>query len=255
MKKLILAVTIFALALIAAACETKGLQAVRVIDGDTFSLSTGDRVRLLGIDAPEHDRPGGSNATDMLKKLILDKEVRLVTTADKRDAYHRLLAYVYVNGRNVNDEMIGRGYAEVRYINASDPKYRHLKSVEKQAEAGKKGLWATGQVFQSSTPRPTSAISWRDAGRYYAQIKTIVGTIVKTHKSGKVTLLYFGTAGNVAGKAVIFATEDAAFNALPEPPETYYLNKEVKVTGLIKQYKGRPEIVLKSPAQIEIVKP
>lgn len=254
-KNLILAVTVFALAIIAAACQTKGLQAVRVIDGDTFSLSTGDKVRLLGMDAPEHDQPGGSSATGMLKKLILNKEVRLATTADKRDAYHRLLAYVYVNGRNVNDEMIGRGYAEVRYIDASDPKYRHLKSVEKRAETGKKGLWATGRVFQSSTPRPTSAISWRDAGRYYAQIKTIAGTIVKTNRSDKVTLLDFAPSGSVDGKAVIFATEDAAFKGLPGPPETYYLNKKVKVTGLVKQYNGRPEIVLKSPAQIEIVKP
>ncbi|KKM72501.1 hypothetical protein LCGC14_1419860, partial [marine sediment metagenome] len=48
----------------------------------------------------------------------------------------------------------------------------------------------------------------------------------------------------------IFADD---FKKFPEPPEEYYLNKTVRTRGLIKEYKGRPEIVITDPSQIEIV--
>jgi len=35
-------------------------------------------------------------------------------------------------------------------------------------------------------------------------------------------------------------------------PEDYYLNKPVRIVGEIKEYKGRPEIILKDPNQIEV---
>ncbi|MHA1285651.1 MAG: thermonuclease family protein, partial [Promethearchaeota archaeon] len=51
--------------------------------------------------------------------------------------------------------------------------------------------------------------------------------------------------------AVIFASD---FHKFPPNPEDYYLNKGVKVYGLIKEYQGKPEIILKSPEQIKVIK-
>lgn len=69
----------------------------KIIDGDTFELNNGDIIRLICIDAPELGKPGYNEAKDYLSKLILNKEVRLVSDIDDKDNYKRLLRYVYVN--------------------------------------------------------------------------------------------------------------------------------------------------------------
>jgi len=51
--------------------------------------------------------------------------------------------------------------------------------------------------------------------------------------------------------AVIFAS---AFPRFPANPENYYYGKKVRVSGNIKEYNGKPEIILNDPSQIEILK-
>jgi len=97
---------------------------IRIIDGDTFELSTGEKVRLICIDTPETGEPGAQEATDFLTELILNKEVRLEKDISETDRYGRLLRYVWVNvslegGSEseqevfVNRELVKEGYAEV----------------------------------------------------------------------------------------------------------------------------------------------
>ena len=52
--------------------------------------------------------------------------------------------------------------------------------------------------------------------------------------------------------AVIFRSD---FGKFPKQPELYYNGKNVQVTGKVKEYKGKPEIILKDPAQIRIINP
>ena len=94
-------------------------------------------------------------------------------------------------------------------------------------------------------------ISWKDADKHYGQTKTVEGTVVATHNTGKVCFLNFHENWKIYFTAVIFASD---FHKFPDNPEDYYLDKKVRVTGKIKKYKGKPEIILKSPAQIKIVK-
>jgi micrococcal nuclease len=51
--------------------------------------------------------------------------------------------------------------------------------------------------------------------------------------------------------AIIFAS---VFSRFPANPENYYHGKKVRVSGKIKEYQGKPEIILNNPAQIEILK-
>ena len=89
----------------------------RVIDGDTIELS-GRHVRLEGIDAPESPRPAsawfgtwpcGTAATEALSRLISMKTV----TCNRRglDKYGRTLAVCFVDGRDINAQMVRQGYA------------------------------------------------------------------------------------------------------------------------------------------------
>lgn len=89
-----------------------------VIDGDTFEIASGEKVRLICIDAPEIGKEGSQESKEFLESLILDKEVRLESDIDDKDDYGRLLRYVYVNDSEgnelfINKEIVQQGYASV----------------------------------------------------------------------------------------------------------------------------------------------
>jgi aspartyl/asparaginyl-tRNA synthetase len=93
-------------------------------------------------------------------------------------------------------------------------------------------------------------VPWDEAQNYYGQTVTVTGKVVVAHNTGKVCFLNFHRNWKRYFTAVIFAAD---FDKFPERPEDCYLNKTVEVTGPIKEYKGKPEIVLKDPGQIVIV--
>ncbi len=73
-----------------------------VVDGDTFKTRF-ETMRLEGIDAPEINSEGGQKAKRKLEELILNKTIEYEEQA--RDDYGRLIVQVWVDGKNVNDEM------------------------------------------------------------------------------------------------------------------------------------------------------
>ena len=83
----------------------------RVSDGDTLSAGINgipETIRLTGIDCPEHDQPFAKEATQLAKKLALEKAVRVRELG--RDKYHRLLGEVVLpNGRMLNQELVREG--------------------------------------------------------------------------------------------------------------------------------------------------
>ncbi|MBI4727561.1 hypothetical protein HY768_10170 [candidate division TA06 bacterium] len=102
---------------------------------------------------------------------------------------------------------------------------------------------------ESAPEKSGNVISWEDAGSHIGEYATVAGTIVAAHNSGKACFLNFHPNYRIYFTAVIFAS---SFNRFPSSPERYYLNKRVQVTGRIKEYKGKPEIILNDPSQISI---
>jgi micrococcal nuclease len=223
---------------------------IAVIDGDTFILETGEKVRLIGIDAPELSQPGGEESRDYLAHLILNKGLTLKEGYEDRDKYNRLLRFVYTGDVCINEEMIRQGYAEARYLTDSLRKY--YIQLEIKAEIAKAGLWSEN-IFQPRTNlrwrEDIPVITWSDAHKYYNQYVIVEGTIVNTHNSGIVCFLNFDTNYQYFS-AVIFASD---FLGFPFIPEIFYLGKKVYIIGLIKEYNGSPEIIVKTPDQIKIL--
>jgi len=244
---------VFILFSISCVQQPEAAYCVKVFDGDTFELENGEVVRLIGIDAPESSQPGWDSARDYLSFLVLDKKVTLVAGSKKRDEHGRLLQYVYVESMCVNEEMIRNGYAEVRYLSEDDPHLEYYIQLEREAESRKAGLWEY-RVFQPRSDLnwegDISVITWKDADKYYGQYVIVEGTIVDTYNSGEVCFLNFHSSQQYL-TAVIFACD---FPNFPERPEIFYLGKGVHIIGIIKQYKGRPEIIVKTPDQIMIRK-
>ena len=118
----------------------------RVIDGDTIVLTTGEKVRYLLVDAPEttlgHDDCYGSNAAQFNSDLVLGKTVQLSYDVECTDMYGRLLAYVSVDGQEVNKLMIERGYACVLHIPPDgDDRADEFKMYQLEAKTAMRGLW------------------------------------------------------------------------------------------------------------------
>jgi micrococcal nuclease len=222
-----------------------------IIDGDTFRLETGEKVRLIGIDAPELSQPGGKMSSEYLAHLLLGKPITLEKGSEDRDKYNRQLRFVYTGDLCINEEMIRQGYAEARYLPESPIRDYYLQ-LEIQAENKKAGLWSD-HIFQPrsclSWDSNVPVISWSEADQYYNYYVIIEGTIVDTYNSGIVCFLNFHTNYQYF-TAVIFACD---FSGFPYPPDTYYLGKKVHIIGIIKEYKGSPEIIIKTPAQIKIL--
>ena len=120
----------------------------RVIDGDTFVLSTGERVRFIGMDTPEthHPRkpkePYGKEATKFTKKMVEGKYVELKYDKQRYDRYKRLLAYVYVDGIFLNAELVKRGLARATEYKPNVKYSKLFKKLERQAKAKKLGIWS-----------------------------------------------------------------------------------------------------------------
>ncbi|MEX1997648.1 MAG: thermonuclease family protein, partial [Candidatus Andersenbacteria bacterium] len=100
--------------------QVSGTQATvaRVIDGDTIELSTGERVRYIGVDTPETVDPRtapqclGKEASNKNKELVEGKAVTLEKDVSETDRYGRLLRYVYVDGKMINEALVAEGFAK-----------------------------------------------------------------------------------------------------------------------------------------------
>ena len=114
---------------------------LKVIDGDTVKLQTGEVVRLLGINAPERGQPYYEESTSRLRELIEGKEVILEKDVDDKDQYGRLLRYIFLNGENINVKLVREGLATV-YIIPPNVKYEaELRGAENEAKSLKINIW------------------------------------------------------------------------------------------------------------------
>ncbi len=125
-------------------------QVERVIDGDTIEVSLAgetEDVRYIGVDTPETVKPGspvecfGPEASEHNHELVEDRTVTLRFDAERRDAYGRLLAYVFLGPRFVNGELIRGGYARTLEIEPNTAEADRLARLEQAASRAGRGLW------------------------------------------------------------------------------------------------------------------
>ena len=117
----------------------------RIVDGDTFQLQNGKEVRLYGMSTPEQKENFYQEANQFTESMVLNKEIALEQEEKyKRDKFGRLLGYVFVNGVNLNIELVRNGLAKVvLYEKRAKIKYQdELLEVEKEAKENRVGLWS-----------------------------------------------------------------------------------------------------------------
>ena len=127
---------------------------IDVVDGDTIDLRIGysrERVRLLGIDTPETKDPRkpvqcfGREASERTARLLPKGTiVRLELDLEERDAFNRLLAYVWraADGLFINLDLVAQGYADILSIAPNTGHADELRAAMNSAKTGSRGLWS-----------------------------------------------------------------------------------------------------------------
>jgi micrococcal nuclease len=130
--------------------DSPTVRVVAVIDGDTLDVTWGgrqERVRLLGVDTPETVDPQrpvgcyGPEASAFTHRRLQGRAVRLRFDRQRRDRFGRLLAYVEVDGRRFNDELLTGGYARLLVIPPNGRHGRAMLDEELEARSARRGLW------------------------------------------------------------------------------------------------------------------
>lgn len=126
-------------------------EVISVTDGDTIRVRIDGQsvpIRYIGIDTPETVDPRrdvqcfGREASAFNAKLVAGKVVELEKDVSETDRFQRLLRYVYVDGKMVNEELVRGGFA-ISSSYPPDVKYQdRLRALEVEARTKGVGLWA-----------------------------------------------------------------------------------------------------------------
>lgn len=135
-------------------------EVVQVVDGDTIEIRLPDgrleRVRLIGIDAPELGEPGSAEATARLAELVEGEQIRLEADVSDRDRFDRLLRYVLVGDVFVNEALVREGLAAAVRYPPDTERAETLEAAEALARAGQSGLWGVVAEPVTTDPPTTS---------------------------------------------------------------------------------------------------
>jgi micrococcal nuclease len=218
-----------------------------VYDGDTVKvrLDSGEerRVRLIGIDAPEYDAPQESSrlsaflARRFAYSKLYQKPVRLTLDKEKTDAYGRLLAYVWTDDRTLfNEVLVTEGYAYAYLKYPFDEAYKkRFQAAEAEARREEKGLWRKG---------PYPVVAAAEAAHSLGRVVTVTFRCVRAFDRSRYRILV-PAEGDF--EAVVPLDVLSTF-----PGALEFENRAVEVTGLVEEFRGRPQIMIGLPAQVKV---
>ncbi|HET7558988.1 MAG TPA: thermonuclease family protein, partial [Limnochordia bacterium] len=223
----------------------------RVIDGDTIDVTLDGRsvrVRYIGINTPETHHPDesvqhfGDEATAANRALLRGGRVWLLTDAEAKDRYNRLLAYVFVPPHLfVNAWLVEAGYAH-RYTFPPNVRYADLFGrLEASARGAQRGLWAH--------PDPGPPLTPEEAARHSGEYRTVVGRVqrVVTLESGLIMVDFTRSPGFT----LVIEPDDAG--RFGDAPGRVWRGERLAVSGWLYLYRGQPEIRAADPTQVVVL--
>ncbi len=216
-----------------------------IYDGDTIKVRVeagGEkRVRLIGVDSPELNDPRETNrlwaflGRRFASTALYQKTVRLTRDREEVDAYGRLLAYVWTGvGTMFNEALVREGYARAYLKYPFDEAVKaRLRAAEDEARRAGRGLWRD---------KPFDVVGPGEARARLGQVVTVRFLCVRLFVRGRFEVLV-PSAGDF--EAVVPRDVLATF---PGPLD--YEGRTMDVTGLVEEFKGRPQVVIGLSAQV-----
>lgn len=222
-----------------------------VIDGDTVVLDNDKKVRYLGVDTPEQGEPFYEEALRRNKAIAGGRVVRLeVCKKEPYDKYGRLLAYVYADGVDISAILLREGLARPLMIPPCGlSRAGELKKAAATAKASGIGVWS---VADRAGGKGVAAveISPEQALEYIGRVATVTGKVFNVRETKKAVFINFGSDWRSAFTAMIFKGDLGAFKAANMDFKRYK-GARISVTGRIKSYGERAEIIIRTPSQLK----
>jgi micrococcal nuclease len=144
--------------------DAEEVEFVEDVDGDTAKMKIHGKVetvRFLLVDTPEtkHPKlgaqPKGKQAAEYTKRMLEGADrITLQYDVEKRDKYNRVLAYVFADGVNVQEELLEQGLARVGYVYKSRRHLKEFKEAEKFARERGLGIWECSGYVASDGYKP-----------------------------------------------------------------------------------------------------
>ena len=217
-----------------------------VHDGDTLSLDAGQRVRIIGMNAPEIARNGnpgqpyGKKARRVMKSLLAksDYRVRLQYGKEREDRHGRMLAHVYLSDeRSLSAEMLRRGLAVAITVPPNDWNLNCYRQAEAQARQKRLGIWTFSELQTLDSDR----LKGDERG-----FRVIEGTVKSTAKSRYSTWL------NLKGNLGIHIdhTDAPYFRAMEI---SKLKGRRIGVRGWLYERHDRLRMQLRHPADLSVV--
>jgi endonuclease YncB( thermonuclease family) len=129
---------------------------VKVLDGDTIEVKNCNdkivRIHLYGVEAPRISQYYGKQCAKYFSGLVRNRSVRVINVG--RDALGRMRSFVWVDGMNVNEEMVKAGYAWVSNPVGLSRSCEKWMDMQTAARENKSGLWRALDVCLADGVRP-----------------------------------------------------------------------------------------------------
>ncbi|HWU54037.1 MAG TPA: thermonuclease family protein [Rhizomicrobium sp.] len=214
----------------------------RVNDDGALILTDGRMLRLEGIRLPLADKSVSGQVLAALRDIVRDRTVSFTTAAPDKDRYGRMRAQGF--GKQwLQMALLEQGLARVQIAPDRSECAPDLHEAEAAARARHAGIWAKGSY------RVRGPGELKDATGTFQLVEGLVSNI--GHADGR-TFIDFGAPSDdrrlfsvVIGAESRNAFRDFDFDELS--------GRRIRVRGIVQDYRGRPEIVLSNPAQIELL--
>lgn len=217
---------------------------VWVYDGDTVRLKNGEKVRLIGMNAPElgHDgqpsQPYARAAKRALEDLLASRDQRVVLRygAERRDHYGRRLAHVFLADRtSLSAQLLRQGLALRITVPPNEWNLDCYAQAEAEAREHRKGLWS----LPAYRVTPATELGGRAQG-----FRIVSGTVQGVGQGPR--SLWLNLDGGLA-----LRIDRADLGELPVSELLALKGERVIARGWLYRHKGRLRMRIRHPADLE----
>ncbi len=219
---------------------------VRLESNGILVLSDGRAVVLEEIRLPLSG-PGAAagRALAALRNMTASKPLVLTAASSAQDRYGRIRVQAFVGGVWLQEALLEKGLARVAISPDRQECASELLAAESRARGHQAGIWAGGPASPYRVRAPGEL---RDTAGTFQIVEGRVANVGRAG-SGRV-FIDFGDDWQDGFSATIAPQDRRRFRDFDLDG---LVARRIRVRGLVQDYRGRPEIALANPAQIEIL--
>jgi endonuclease YncB( thermonuclease family) len=230
----------------AGAVEVADASVIGVDRNGVLALSDGRAVVLEDIRLPlSGPGPAAGQALAALRDMTASKPLVLTATPPAQDRYGRIRAQAFAGGVWLQEALLEKGLARVAISPDRQECASELLAAESHARGHHAGIWAGGPA---SPYRVRSPRELQDTAGTFQIVEGRVANVGRAG-SGRV-FIDFGDDWQDGFSATIAPQDWRRFRDFDLDG---LVARRIRVRGLVQDYRGRPEIALANPAQIEIL--